>query len=229
MDVDDIRRQLARRASLMVVGGFRPPQEPSASWFGRVRLALPGEVWPAHNEKPMLPLCQINCVELPHVPHALSDIALITVFITRDDLPIDAPNGDRWELRAYKSLEGLVEVAGPESDGLIKPFPVRWEPCEADYPCQDDVPVELPAEVDEKYYDLFENQRRSKVGGWPSLIQSEIYWAPWNKHPASPEYVFQIDSEEKAGWMWGDTGTGYFGRGVTGAAKDEWALAWQCY
>ncbi|HEX8776147.1 MAG TPA: hypothetical protein VF735_21435, partial [Pyrinomonadaceae bacterium] len=64
--------------------------------------------------------------------------------------------------------------------------------------------------------------------GWPTLIQSEIYWAPWNKHPANPEYVFQINSEEKANWRWGDAGVGHFGRG-TGVAKNQWALSWQCY
>ncbi|WLQ16576.1 hypothetical protein O5O45_11655 [Hahella aquimaris] len=37
---------------------------------------------------------------------------------------------------------------------------------------------------------------------WPSLIQSEIFWSPWNKHDAVPDYVFQIDTTRKGGWMW---------------------------
>lgn len=59
-------------------------------------------------------------------------------------------------------------------------------------------------------------------------VLNAIYRASWNRHPANREYIFQVDSEEKAGWIWGDAGTGYFGRG-SGVAKDQWALAWQCY
>ena len=228
MELEEIRGRLARKASLMVVGGFRPPADPLSSWFGRVRVALPHEGWPSHGGKPMLPLCQINCAELPYRPDGLSDVALISAFISQVDLPYDAPNGEGWALRAYAALDGLVEVREPQPAGLIKPLPVRWEFIEADYPCWEDVGIAVPPDVEENYYDLFENRDGSKVGGWPTLIQSEIYWAPWNKHPANPEYVFQIDSEERARWEWGDAGVGYFGRGV-GGAGDKWALAWQCY
>jgi hypothetical protein len=58
------------------------------------------------------------------------------------------------------------------------------------------------------------------LGGWPTLIQSEISWG--KKHPAAPEYVFQINTTQKGNWMWGDNGTAK-GR------RDEWALDWQCY
>lgn len=64
---------------------------------------------------------------------------------------------------------------------------------------------------------------------WHTLIQSEIYWAPYNQHPAKPEYIFQIDSTEKGNWMWGDNGVGYFGRGTKEGHEDEWTIEWQCY
>ena len=228
MKIKEIRQLLARKASTMIIGGFRPPEEPLTSWFGRVRVARADEAWPVHNEKPMLPLCQLNCGEMPFVPDSLSDIAFISVFISQDELPVDMPNGVGWQLRAYPGLDGLIEVAEPRIEGGIKRFPLRWEMIESDYPSLEDVIIELPANVKENYDERFENQHRSKVGGWPSLIQSEIFWAPMNEHPANPEYVFQIDSEEKARWAWGDGGTGYFGRG-TGEAKDQWTLEWQCY
>ena len=227
MNVEEIRRKLVRKASVMVVGGFRPPADPFTTWFGRIRVALPHEIWPTHDGKPMLPICQINCAELPYKPDALSDIALISVFMGQDELPSDTPNGDGWALRTYATLDGLVEIEEPKPTNLIRPFPVRWELIEEDYPCWDDVDIKVPPEVADNYYDLFENRDGSKVGGWPSLIQAEIYWAPWNKHPANPAYVFQIDSEEKAHWAWGDAGVGYFGRG-TGNATDQWAFEWQC-
>lgn len=62
-----------------------------------------------------------------------------------------------------------------------------------------------------------------------ALYHSEQYrLGPWNRHPAHPKYVFQIDSEEKAYWAWGEGGIGYFGRG-TGEARDQWTMDWQCY
>lgn len=98
-----------------------------------------------------------------------------------------------------------------------------------DYPKWEDVNVDLDEDVAEAYYDHFENVGGLKLGGWPTLVQSEIFWAPWNKHPASPEYVFQIDTTEKGNWMWGDNGVGYFGRGTSRGHENEWACEWQCY
>lgn len=228
MELEQLRKQLRRPASRMILGGFRPSAALSVSWFGRVRLARQDEHWPMHAGEPMVPLCQINCRELPYLPSVLEDVALLTVFISGVELPLDSPNGDGWELRAYPSTEGLVELAAPNVEEVIRPLPVRWELIEDDYPSWDDIDFELPQEVDDNYFDLFENKDGSKVGGWPSLIQGRIFWAPWNQHPASPEYVFQIDSEEKANWMWGDSGVGYFGRG-TADASNIWTFDWQCF
>ena len=57
----------------------------------------------------------------------------------------------------------------------------------------------------------------TKVGGWPSYIQAD---------PAiEQEFVFQIGTEPKAHWAWGDNGSGYFYRSLTG----EWSMYWDCY
>ncbi len=100
---------------------------------------------------------------------------------------------------------------------------------EEDFPCRDDVPIELDKDVEDNYGDLFENTNGLKLGGWPTLIQSEVWWAPLNRHPAAPEYVFQVDSTEKGNWSWGDGGVGYFGRGTAPGHEDEWACEWQCF
>ena len=104
---------------------------------------------------------------------------------------------------------------------------MRGRIVEKDYPCWEDLPVDVSDTIDDKYYDLFQNVDGFKLGGWPSLIQSEIFWAPWNKHPAKPKYVFQIDSDPKANWNWGDGGVGYFGRGTVAGMEDEWAFECQ--
>jgi Domain of unknown function (DUF1963) len=226
--LDDIRRQLRRRAIVFDVTR-RAFADAVSSWFGRVSLGLPGETWPEHAGEPMLALCQFNLSRLPFRPPRLDDIEFMTVFIGKDIIPDDTPNGDGWCLRTYRSLGDLVPIQQPTVSSTIAPLPMHSRVVQSDFPCWDDVSIELPTEIDEKYHDLFENTYGVKLGGWPSLIQSELWWAPHNKHPASPEYVFQIDSVEQCKWMWADNGVGYFGRGTAPSTKDEWTFTWQCY
>lgn len=178
----------------------------------------------------MMPLCQFNLKHVPFVPPTLADIALITLFVRCGALPPDgSPNGEGWLLRSYSTLDGLVSLDGQEVSGTIKPFPIRWEMIEEDYPTWDDTShMDLPTDVYESYYNRFQNADGTKIGGWPATIQSEIFWAPYNRHAANPEYVLQVASEAKAHWSWGDAGIGYVGRG-TGIARDQWTLSWQCF
>lgn len=226
--MNDLRVQLKRPAIRFIVGGFRPSDDPTDSWFGRVNLCAPGEDWPQHNGRPMHALCQINLTKLPFRPPRLDDLAFITVFIGPDTLPLDTPNGEAWCLRAYKNLDALLPLHAIETGSRIKPFPMAATVIEEDFPCHEDVPIELPDEFSDQYFDLFPNASGFKLGGWPTLIQSEIWWAPWNGHPAAPEFVFQIDSEEKAKWAWGHGGVGYFGRGTVEGMQDQWTISWQC-
>lgn len=218
-EVEALKKQLVRRASRAVLGGFRPPADPFTSWFGKVNVAASGEDWPTSAGRPMMPLCQFNMAEVPYVPESLRDVAFLTIFIDQDELPIETPNGDGWLLRAYPSLEGLVPIVPPADHGYLKPFPIRWELIEEDYPCWEDAQnTPLTAEVEEHYYDFFENQKGTKVGGWPSLVQAGLgmattqegldYRAVMEGDTASPEYVLQIDTEPKALWAWGDAGFG---------------------
>lgn len=227
--MDTLKQKLARSGVKLEIGGVKPSGDLYENWFGRVNVCAEGETWPESAGKPMHALCQINVRSLPIRPDRLGDIDLIAVFIGPEDLPIDAPNGDNWCLRAYKNLDVLIPLAQQDTRSPIKAFPMRPSVFHEDFPCWEDVPIDLPDDVAENYYDLFENVRGFKLGGWPTLIQAEIFWAPWNKHPASPEFVFQIDSTEKGNWMWGDSGVGYFGRGTAPGKEDEWALSWQCY
>lgn len=226
--MDEIRKKLKRQAIAFTVGGFRPSTDPFESWFGRVSVGAPGEEWPLFEGKPMQALCQINTSNLPFRPSGLEDIEFLTAFINPENLPMDTKNGEGWCIRAYKNLNELVHIEQPKIDSKIKPFPMSYRVITEDYPCWEDVEVDMPDEIADDYYDHFENVSGLKLGGWPTLIQGEIFWAPWNKHPAFPKYVFQIDSEEKSNWAWGHGGVGYFGRGTAEGKSDEWAFSWQC-
>lgn len=227
--LESVRARLRRRAIRMEIGGFRPPEGPAGSWFGRVNLALPGEGWPMSEGKPLHALAQIDLTELPFRPPHLDDLAMIAIFIGDEPPYGDRRNGDGWCLRAYPDLAALVPFAPAGTGSRIRQFPMRPVVLDDDYPGWDDVAFDLAGEIDESYHDLFQTQDGFKLGGWPTLIQGEIEWPHGNGHPRAPEYVFQIDSTDKGGWSWADSGVGYFGRGTAPGHRDRWTLAWQCY
>jgi uncharacterized protein YwqG len=223
------KTSLSRTAIVMDIGGFRPPEDPAASWIGRVNLALPGEEWPSTNGQPMLPLCQINVTELPSRPPHLEDLAFLSVFIGPKELPVNEPNGTKWCLRAYKEISALRPLAGrPEQCG-IRAFPLCARVVAHDYPTLDDA-TELGIDIDDEdeYVEKYPNQEGFKLGGWPTLIQSALDWDSCAGLGTKTEYVFQIDSSEKVQWAWGHGGVGYFGRAHQADVTDEWSLLWQC-
>jgi hypothetical protein len=241
-----LRDKFSRRAVVLEIGGFRPPKDPAVSWFGRVNLALPDETWPYSDNEPMHALCQINLTELPFRPPRLGDIDFLTLFIGPKQLPRDAANGTNWCLRTYRDIAALVPLRQVKTGISIKArsrsaatshqqitffpkaMPMRASVLESDYPCYDDIADDLPDDFDyDEFDELFKNTIGFKLGGWPTLIQSEISWG--KKHRAKPEYVFQIGTTQKGNWMWGDNGIGYFGRGTAKGHKDEWAIDWQSY
>ena len=229
MTKQEIENKIRKEATKFQIGGFKPDDSPLSSWIGKILVCEKGEKWPMSNGSPMIPICQINIKNSSIKADNLNDIELLTLYLDSEEIPMDSPNGDGWLIRTYKDLDKLVLAEQLDFKSPIKPFPIKPEILTDDFPCWEDCPIEIPKEFDDDYYDLFSNQAEFKIGGWPTLVQSEIYWAPFNEHPAKPEYVFQINSIEKANLFWGDDGIAYIGRGTKEEFKDEWTFSWQCY
>jgi len=220
----NLRRNL-RQASLAQIGGFRPPDNPLTSWFGK-GVAFHGENLPEYNEKPMFPLLQINTSELPFVPQELSETALLVLYLNRDEFPFDQSHGDGWLIREYTSLNGLEPLPNNDLPLVVKPFPIFWELVEDDTPSWEDSGsvvdgtkhINADKEASEVFYTEFNRYHQTKVGGYPACIQHEAL-------RANTEFVFQVGSEEKARWMWADNGIGYFYKNAAG----EWSWGCQFY
>ncbi len=214
--LDQLRQHL-RSAALATIGGFRPPQDPLTSWFGR-GAGLPHENLPEFEGAPMFPLLQIRVAELPYVPEPLRDVALLVLFHNQSRHPFELPHGEGWLIREYASVDGLVAL--PQMAQRIKPFPIRWRRVDDDAPGWEGAweLVDLAAVNDDEaatdaFFDDFTRNMGTKVGGYPYEIQHGV-----GRH----DFVFQVGSEEKAGWMWGDNGIGYFFRAPDG----QWR--WDC-
>jgi uncharacterized protein YwqG len=226
-DLAGFQRVNTREASILHVGGLRPTNDPLASHFGLTPMALPGEDWPVSGGKPLSFVCQGNLTAAPFVPDLLREVKLLTFFVKPKLGKLKKESGADWVLRVYSSLEGLVPLAAPpKTPALKKGFECRWEKC-LDHPNHDDPELVEVEGFDSADVEL-ENVHRTKFGGYASTIQSEPWWG-YQKHAAKPVYVFQINSEEKAGIAWGDGGTIYIARGTAAGCEDRWFLDWQCY
>ncbi len=198
---------LARPAAIAEVGGFRPPEDPCSSWFGRA-VSLPGEGYPTWDGEQMAPLLQIRVSELPFVPEQLKSTALLALFINTRLFPFEEPHGEGWLIREYESVDELMALPTPRRGWHVRPFPIRWSQVDDDHPGWEDCwslvdleEVSQDKEASDEFFDRFATYPSTKVWGYPSEIQHGI---------GLDGYVFQVGSEEKANWMWVDHGIGYF-------------------
>lgn len=213
---------LKRTPVIGEVGGFRPPDDPRGSWFGRA-VGRPDEGLPESEGRPLFPLLQINVGELPTVPPELAGTALLVVFLDIEELPFDEPHGEGWRIREYVSLDGLQPL--PEYPGTNRPraCAVRWSAGEPEGPDWEDAwdlvdlePVADFEDATDEFHERFDNSPRTKVGGYPHGIQHGV---------GLEGYVFQVGSEEKALWNLVDNGVAYFFKSPGG----EWRWACQFY
>lgn len=235
-------RRYAAPTSVLQVGGFKPTGDDFASNFGLAPVMRPEEEWPLDlNGGAMAFVAQFNLNGAPHIPEALSGVALLTFFVGEDFIESGCQPGT-YELRFYNSLEGLERRTPPpcENEWVENGVEARWEPLAIDFPCYDDEVLLRDAddddeidedEIEDVLHEL--NQDRTKLGGYATSVQHEVQFLPfveveesWHKNPNEPIYVFQIGSEDGAGLNWVDDGIVYFGYH---APTQEWHVSCQFY
>ncbi|WP_221899368.1 DUF1963 domain-containing protein [Xanthomonas sp. GW] len=151
----------------------------------------------------------------------LEGIAFLVLFQNLQRHPFDRPHGDGWLVRVYRSLDGLEPL--PQVAHPFRPFPIRWSEVDDDAPgwedawdCVDLTAVNDDATASKAFFDDFARHACTKFGGYPTQIQHGV---------GLKDFVFQVASEEKVGWMWSDNGFGYFFRSPEG----QWSWSCQFY
>lgn len=231
MTPEEIRKKVARKASKLTAGGFRPSGELTESWLGRVFLFKPDESQPVNsNNELIFPLAQLYLPKLPYVPPCLNSIEVITAFIGREFPGEFEPMGEKWIIREYPRLEDLVKKDIKVGDAFLKAFPISCELFEDDWPNWDgggldiessDAILEMEDKGDiEDYYDLANHEYGHKVGGYPSFCQSGI-------NPGEGfEFAFQVSSDAKIKLNVVDSGSFQFYRNPQ---SKEWKIYYDFY
>ena len=225
MEIDEIINKIQKPATRFLTGGFRPTNSIEESWIGKVSVFGKDEDIPFDEKgNKMLPLFQVFLLNLPFVPEILKDIKLITVFMSSKFPEVFEPMGKNWVLREYESLEDIEIREIDAFNPFIKPFPLKPELFENDFPIWDDKELNLRKEilelekkgVIEDYYDFADHAYEHKIGGYPSFCQSGILFSE------DFEFVFQVSSDEKAKLNVIDNGSFMF-------ARNRFANEWEIY
>ena len=212
-EIENIKKALAKPAIIFETGGKRPTKELLESWIGRIGWKDTDEDLPVDcNGNTMVPLMMLFTKELPYVPKPIKDIELIEVFVSEATIDECELEDEDYVVRTYNSLEGL-EACEWQAD-CIKAFPITAKPIDEDFPMWDsrDIPEEIRTRILEmekrgelEYFEDIANSGECfhKIGGYPSFIQSGIGVEGY-------EFVFQIVSDDKANFYYGDAGNIYF-------------------
>lgn len=229
MNLDEIKKAIRKPATRFFTGGFRPTNSIEESWIGKVFVFNKDEDIPLDEKNNlMLPLIQIYLPNLPFVPDILKNIILITVFISSDFPEEFEPMGKNWILREYANLENVEIREIDTSYSFIKPFPLKAEFFENDFPMWEDYELDLHNEIlklEEKkiindYYDFADHAYEHKIGGYPSYCQSGIAFSE------NFEFVFQVSSDDKAHLNVIDSGSFMFARNKS---ANEWEIYYDFY
>lgn len=231
MEIQEIKQRLARPAVKLIAGGFRPADTGEESWLGNVFLFRPDEEVPTNQAgQPLLPYAQFYLPNLPFNSPLLTGVRVLTVFVSAPLPEHFEPMGSNWVIREYGPDDILVRKALPVEGSFLKPFPLRAEVVQEDFPLWDGggIPEDLEHEISkmeregviESYYDLITHTYEHKIGGYPSFCQSGV-------DPGEGfEFVFQISSDAKINLKVIDNGSLMFWKHVE---TGEWALYYDFY
>jgi len=216
MNLETLLEEITRPCTKLIVGGFKPTNQLEESWFGKVNLYKKEEDVPLDkNGSPMMQLAQFFLPSIDNVDSSLSEVKILTVFVS-SNIEANAMHVDgNFEVREYTHNDILVskEIAPVESN--VKAFPIKTEQISADHPNWDEGGLtygqfEAFLELEEdgvisSYFDVTSHLRDHKFGGYPSFCQSGVNLSPY-------KFIFQIDSDSKLGLNVFDGGSFQFWR-----------------
>jgi uncharacterized protein YwqG len=222
-DLENLVKPLVKPAiKINVEKASRPPENSQLnSHFGGQPFFEQGEKWPmSNNEKPLQFIFQIYNREGLELPDT---IELVQFYYSSEEYPWETDQ-DGWLVKIYKKINknniALIErPTGLEQSKYCEvtfnsvPSLPHWEGLSS----HGDAAFKLSCVLNEKEpwanYDevvnklVGEQEYQSQLAGYPMWVQGES--TPNDSKGNPMKLLFQIDSEDNAGLMWGDAGLVY--------------------
>lgn len=222
-ELENILKPHIKTATKIEVLPARKPPENSQyiSHFGGDPYFEKGEFWPKNNKNQNLSfvfqIFNSKDFELP------KNIGLIQFYYDYEEFPWDT-SSDGWLVKIYKKIdnENSIFIPKPEELEESKFCQIKFKNVKS-LPDWDGIDTYLSdfGNLDifknhEDPWDLYEQivsnligeqDYQSQLGGYPKWVQGES--TPEDKNGGLMKLLFQIDSEEEAGLMWGDVGVIY--------------------
>ncbi|MFP9097663.1 DUF1963 domain-containing protein [Flavobacterium sp. RHBU_24] len=221
-ELEQMAAPLLREATKMNLKKTAPPADSTlVSHFGGQPYFEDGMAWPVTKSgRPIEFIFQVFNSGHAGLPPS---IKLVQFFYDMEEFPWDTEQ-DGWFVKIYRELDASkqVKIAQPYDGSPVKYCDINFVPVVslpdweginvygeeiADFcvKLNDDDPWEPYDAVAEKLAGTTDYQ--SQLGGYPNWVQGEA--TPKNSRDAYIKLLFQIDSEDEAGLMWGDVGCVY--------------------
>ena len=251
--INALRQALQKPAVVLRSTPVDTVPESHVSCLGRVTWQLPGEEWPVDADGNRLePLATLFVPDLPGVPAALSQVALITIFAHEEAWAEDPEEKPQLGcvIRTYPTLEGLVPC--DYASGIWKTCILTPEAVAHDMPfgrCSGggDEMWDKIIELEEKHHieyeenicdAAYETNRMEQIPAG-SFSKPDLH-ATYETHkiggyptfiqdgsePEGYPFVLQITWDSEAGLDIGDAGIYYF---FYNAEKNDWLVTSDCY
>lgn len=229
----------AKLASFGELGGFRPKDKNDrlTSWWGGNFLGLENEPIPIceASGKTMSPVFQVRIDELPFVPNALKNVALLTLWFDMETEHIwETQSGVGFVIRTYESLDGLVPIGqGYREHPTFPTFPIKWHGFEKDLPDWESFTEEIPHAVcasdeSEWFFDHIGVQERANLqNDKPIKIGGYSQWWQSPQRVKDGEFIFFLDSTGRGSFGFPAGGNANFFK-VENESGETWEMRVDC-
>ncbi len=171
----------------------------------------PKAAWPVFHGEPLHFLCQFNLAELAAslVCRELPKTGLLSIFCTydEDEGNDDFPKGS-WRLFHFpdtSKLRRCLSDPGSPFQSCRLEFRETLTLPNRDSPWKKELGLGLNEDVWDVYQEFVVGYRGGhQILGYPNPIQGDMLDKKTNRH------LLTIDSDDNAGWMWGDGGSLFF-------------------
>lgn len=183
------------------------------SKFGGEPDLPPGFVWPEYLSEPLSFLAQFDLAVLSTSPTVteLPRVGLLSVFYSTTGDVFTTSDVGGWRVFHFPNSGGLERGNLPEVLGSD----ARFQSCRLTFTETLVLPESREFNLDE-HRDAYRNEvSNTHLGhlllGNPRWIQGEAWLVIETAGASSHRHLLSIDSDHRAGWMWGDTGMLYLG------------------